>query len=386
MKVEIKNLLESEREREVITDPEKIKYLLEKYLSNKSLRIQNTFPAVEVLPIETKNDTLKLRIPINFQEAEKLNLYTDIIKHIEIETEVIKRITIEIVNVRVTKIHIAKINRIEKRVKTITDGSVFITNFKISKNKIEKNPMAYSISNKVIFKEFERELSKEHPKGGIKEINAADLSFETKIIKKYKKGILIQDIGNKNHIPVRDDIMRVEDSLRNEFIKIIETYKSQSIKSVLVRPFFYETQEKNLLPMGYIFLKSQETDYTLENYNDLNELCENIINRIKDANMATINIQQRVVNIGNGGLLAEIEDVELQNYLRNRKDFTFDVVFRLQQPLRFYGNIKHIRQKDDNKILVGIKFAGTVQSEAGSPATVNKRFQENLNHLIRHSN
>ena len=382
---QISKVLYSERDNELITEPEKIKYLLEKYLIKKSLIIKDTFPPVEVIPTDTRNDVLKLRIPVNFQSLEKLILYTDIIKHIELDTELVKKLSLESIEVRVLNIKIAKMNRLEKRVKTNLGSAVHISNFRMSKNILEKNPMAYSISNKVIFNEFEKELKTFHPGGIIREINPSDISFETRVVKKGKKGLIIQSIGDKNDIPAREDMFFLEGSFRDELIKSIVEYEKQSVKSFLIKPFYYETNEKEKIPMGYIFLKSKEINYTFADYDKLEDLCASIINRIKDANMITLPVQQKVLDIGNGGILAEIDDPQLKNYIKNRKEFTFDVVFRLQQPLRFYGTAKHIRKNAEGNLIAGIEFSGIVQSDAGNPAVVKKKFQEHLNHLIRHS-
>ncbi|MDH5718733.1 MAG: DUF1577 domain-containing protein [Spirochaetia bacterium] len=381
---EILNCLsEAQRQFSVVDTPEKIDYLFNKYLVKNGLYFKNSIPPVEAVLTGYERGILNIRIPTRFNIEEKFILFTNIKKQLEIECNNIEKISNEQVKAVVTKINIAEKDRVEIRIKPTTENAVFANNFLISKNKIELNFQAYSISNKVIFKEFEKEISIKYNNSTIKDIDPADLSFETKLIKTKKTGVFIKDINqDETFIPPREDLLNLKEIFNKEELnKNLRLIKEKGIKSFILYPILYTTIGSDKIPIGYIYLKSNEKSLDLSDYDSLGEVSERIIDRIKDANMINININQKIINISKKGLLIEVENNELKKYLINRKDLTFDVVFRLQQPLRFYGLIKHIREKNNNNLLVGIEFSGFVHQDKLSTNSVKKRLDENLTYL-----
>ena len=81
-----------------------------------------------------------------------------------------------------------------------------------------------------------------------------------------------------------------------------------------------------------------------------------------DANASLVKEKQKVINISEGGVALQIDSEVLQKNLPLRDWLTFDLLFKMHAPIRFYGNIRHIGKKD-GEWLVGSDLSGQGHSD-----------------------
>ncbi len=86
--------------------------------------------------------------------------------------------------------------------------------------------------------------------------------------------------------------------------------------------------------------------------------------------------KQRVLNISEGGVGLAFDNPDLMKYLPHQSQITFDLVFRLQAPMRFRGKVVHIMNMGDH-FVTGVDLEGSAHSDARKSNT------ERLQSLIR---
>ncbi|RME91170.1 MAG: DUF1577 domain-containing protein [Candidatus Hydrogenedentota bacterium] len=386
----LKILKDSKRDAQVITDPQKLEYILKEYVGNTPLGIRNTEPVVHATPkgMEKSDEygyVLLLEFPADYPVPNQLTLFKTLKRQMEFDCELIEEGT-NGVKMRVLEVRIDTNPRKQGRLIN-PDDSIVSSNFYISKNKIDMNPMWYSVSNRVIFHEEEKRLSARIAGLKIREMNPIDNRWESKILKKAKQGFIVTDLKEAK-ILWEQDILGTSKSIELPKIadEAVEAMRKmaldEGLKSAIYYPILYTNLQQQTFPIGYLYLESKEKELTKQDMQTLKEAAEEVLKRIKDANTIFLKERQAIVNIGLGGALLKITDPEFQQYILNRNEMVFDVIFKMQQPLRFYAEIKHIRQKDTGELYVGVEFKGLVYSEH-SGMTSFERLKEYIEYMVQ---
>ncbi len=374
---------ETDREYQRITDVEKISYILNEYMGQRPVFLKHTTPRVQVNITEREGNLLKLTFPVDFDVPKTtFTLYVNFNKQLEFDALVDDFVQDHVVKVTISEVRIATGARTERRFRTPEDV-VVTDHFLISKNRIDLNPFSYAVSNRVIFHEYERQLAVKFGDIKIKDLDPTDRSLETLLIKKHKQGAIISDTNVLEEYANTHgelNLANLQQIWKEEVQKQMKLYKEKGIKSVLLRPINYTNLKGEKFPIGYFFYKSTEKNFTAEDYHALDETADEIIERIKDANTVQVNIRQKALNVSTGGICILVDDPEFQKYVLNRDDMTFNVVFKMQSPIRLYAQVRHIYQLGKT-LYVGLAFEGTVHSESGVGS--KKRLQENINYLLK---
>ncbi|MES0490475.1 MAG: DUF1577 domain-containing protein [Leptospirales bacterium] len=375
-------LREKKRDNSVITEPEKIVYIIKEYIGNKDNYLINSFPLVsfKITSYETNGEVL-LSSSSPYKVEGEFTTYVTFKKHIELKCEFIENVDGKI-KARIIEARIAKEGRKTKRV-NVKDHEVFGNRFLISKNKIDLNPLSYSVSNRVIFGDVERAIGEKYPGIKILDMDPMNDTLEKKFLKKYNQGWLVEDVHEPEaYSPSEPDMLNLSSTPGFEVAKTVQKFKSGGTKSWICRPLRYTNIAGQNFPIGYFVIKSNDRHYTLEDYQNLEEEENKIIERIKDANTVLVDVKEQVQNIGANGVLLEVSDREFQDYVLNRTDLSFDLLFKYQPGLRYYTQITHIKRKANDKLLVGMSFHGVVYS--GSGGSKNKKIlQDSLSYLVK---
>ena len=376
-------LKEDARENSVVNEQAKILYLLKEYILGKPVFIKRTYPPVQCnIDIADDKDTYKVFVQGFNDVGENLNLYLTYKRHMELVCKVIEKKD-NFYYVHISEAIIANKPRSAKRL-AVDKHEVFGHRFYISKNKIDVNPLSFSVSNKVLFKDAERLLSVQYPHIKVSDMDPASQAMETKIIKKHGKGIFMTSITNESEVEFPDlETLPAREALGDAFTGFKTDLVNKGIKSWLLRPILYTNIKGDVFPIGYFELKTTDKNLEAQDYKNLKEQETKMVDRIKDANTIIINQKHKIVNISLNGALLEVADEEFQGYLLQRTDMTFDLLFKYMAGLRFYSRIHHVSKKADGKILVGIGFHGVVHTEANSSKKSIKYLEESLNYLLK---
>jgi hypothetical protein len=376
-------LREDHRENSIVNEPGKITYLLKEYILGKSVFIKHSLPPVQAnINTTDKENIFTVTIQGPYDISEKVTLYLTYKRHMELVCKVIEQKDNTYL-VNIFEAIIANKPRAVKRL-AVEQHEVFGHHFYISKNKIDVNPLSFSVSNKVLFKDAERLLSTQYPYIKIFDMDPTNQAVETKMIKKHGKGIFMTSISKDSEVEFPElETLPVKDALGDSCSEFKTDLVNKGIKSWLVRPILYTNVKGDVFPIGYFVLKSSEKNLEAQDYINLQEQEIKIVERIKDANTIIINQKHKIVNLSTNGALIEIDDKEFQEYLLQRTDMTFDLLFKYMAGLRFYSRIHHIRKKSDGKLLVGLGFHGVVHTGVGSATKSRKFVEESLSYLVK---
>ncbi|MDH4262938.1 MAG: DUF1577 domain-containing protein [Spirochaetia bacterium] len=379
----LETLREDTRECSIVNEPAKISYLLKEYILGKPLFIKHTSPPVQAnINTTDKENVFTINIQSNYDIQEKINLYLTYKRHMELVCKVIeKKSNTYLVNI--SEAIISNKPRTSKRL-SVEQHEVFGHHFYISKNKIDVNPLSFSVSNKVLFKDAERILSATYPYIKIFDMDPTNQAIETKMIKKHGKGFFMTSLTLDSEVEFPElETLPVKEALGDSFVEFKTDLVNKGIKSWLVRPILYTNVKGDVFPIGYFVLKSSDKNLEAQDYINLQEQETKIVERIKDANTIIINQKHQILNLSTNGALIEVADNEFQEYLLQRTDMTFDLLFKYMAGLRFYSRIHHIHKKSDGKFLIGLGFHGVVHTGVGSTAKSRKFLEDSLGYLIK---
>lgn len=250
----------------------------------------------------------------------------------------------------------AKTGRSDLRFK-ITKGDAVATKFKVSKHTIELNNFSIPTGIKVILDQYESS------KKGSEDIFKVDY-FKTSdsILNKMKKtghGVLISDLlDSESYKPVNDEFIDYHSELAGKLDGYILKCRDKGFKSLMIIPIIYIADSGNSVPFAYIKMISKTRNYSLEDVFSIKEDTFKLVDRIREANTITLNEKQNVLDISKGGCRLIIENDELKRYFMKARGFVFDIVFKLQQPITIYGEIKFTGVDNEKNLLLGLSFSG----------------------------
>lgn len=361
-----------------VPEPEKIKYIIAHYIEGRPLHLKAD-PEIEIhlkAQPSGQEEVYEIITKTPYRFPQDFTLFVTLKRHAEIQCQVVEQ-SETTTRVRITEIDLASSPRSAKRV-DVKHQDVFGHKFLISSNNIDINPMTYSISNQVIFHEFEKKMQAQFPGIRVTDMNPASGEIIKRVVKKHEKGL----IWNAQKDQTREDYLTLEDALGGELDTIMKEFRTKGIKSWIVRPIFYRNLSGKLFPIGYFEMKSTDPQFDEGLYDALQEWEQKIIDRIIDSNTVLIEEKQKIWNISENGVLMKITNEALQQYIENHREFTFDLLFRYQAGLRFHGTVSHIFKTSDGNLLVGVSFTGVVYSGFYQGPKSKKVLLETLKYLV----
>ncbi len=294
-------------------------------------------------------------------DEKHFSIFKTLNKHIEVDFDVISVISDGVIHCKPTVAKIAKINRKHSRIPD-TNNMIIASNFMVAKEQIDVSKVL-GFSGQLIFSDVEKDLKQKHSASKLVPINPkTPVNEEIEILKRQKKIIFISDTDTMIQ-PSGEKFLNLKEYYEEEEIleEKIEKFKADKIKSFIYFPIFFKTQKGTSLLIGYCHSSSsQALDVDLlDLYKDIEE---NLNKRIMDSNIANMPVKQNVINICEGGILLDITDINLQKSVTIKPSFTMDITFKLQAPLRFAVDIKHIHGSGTS-LYVGVAIAGSNDTE-----------------------
>ncbi len=360
----MKVIVERKRDWEFIKDASKVLYLLKEKVKTRSFYQKYTFPPAEFYPDAFEENLVEFICPQDIEKKEFLTLYTTLNRHLEIDFKLAQelepgRILLEPLEARISK-QIRESKRFENR-----NHYVVANNFMVSKDTLTVNMAVPQVANKVIYGEFERTLGKVYP--GIKIYDYADKTRPelTRLLNRSEKALLVEDVNEAaSYNTDRPEFVNVAEELDDPALvqKTMRRLQEEHVVSVLAVPLLYEMPDHKMVPLGYMYGESRADRYDRATYEKWKETSAEIITRITDANTIQVKEKQNVVNYSEGGVALELTNGELVKYVPNRSTLTFDLIFKMQAPIRFHGRLTHLVDYG-GKIIAGVNLEGSGHSE-----------------------
>jgi hypothetical protein len=239
----------------------------------------------------------------------------------------------------------------------IKPGEAYATNFRVSKHTIDISMFKLPTSIKVILDQFVVQSKSRYDFCEVGYFDQSDTILNQ--MKKTGNSFLVENLSDiDGHIPMSDDFIKISDLMKGEFASYITANREKGYKSIMMVPVIYITPNEQSIPFAYIKVMSKEKELMLDDFIKLKEQTFNLINRIRDANTQYIDKRQEIADISRGGARLKIEDPELKKYLAKARGFIFDIVFKLQQPITMYGEVRFTGVNDNNDLMLGLSFAG----------------------------
>lgn len=318
-------LKEAPRNWQIMNDREAIYKLIEEKLHRRPLYLKGTYPAAEFSPGERRENGLVFYCNPSIKLTTQITLFITLNRQLEIDFSLAEQIGPGHVVLVPLQARVGAVQRAFPRI-PVKDTEVVATNFRISPNKIAPNNTKLQITTQVIFPEFEKLHQPDF--NGLRVLLAGDPRLPVELAKlQPEKGIEVK-IQDQPH-----------------FIQPVHVFEDR----------------KNTL-LALIFFPIPQTGMTSELVSRSEELAEELLTKVIDANAILVKEKQKVLNVSEGGVALQIDNELLKKNLPLRDWLTFDLLFRLQAPIRFHGSVRHIAVKNGTWV-VGIDLSGQGHSD-----------------------
>lgn len=345
---------------EEIEDVKDIYTLAKEKLSNRPLKIKYDIEQRDVRISQFNEEDLTVHATTD----ETFTIGTDnmlicsalLDKYIEIDLEVVETISHGHYLCHFKGGRRATTGRSDIRFK-IRPGDCYATNFRVSKHSIDVSMFKLPTSIKVIIDQFivNNKSKYDHIEAGYFDTSDTVINH----MKKSSKTFMIQNL----HDPANFDYDEVNfinpaNLLASEVNSYIVQNREKGFKSIMIVPIIYITANDQSIPFAYIKVLSKEQQLTLDDFMTIKEQSFALIDRIRNSNTQFIEKKQQIIDISKGGARLRIDDPDLKKYLIKSRGFVLDIVFKLQQPITIYGEIKFTGADDNKDLLLGLSFSG----------------------------
>ncbi len=362
-------LVEKEREWDFVRERDRILFVLRERLQTANFFLRHTDPPAEFYRGEATDDGFLFHCSPELVLKTPITLFTTQKRQIEIDFEVRGEREPGVVELAPIEARIARVERRYPRHR-VSNQTLHAANFQISKSEITVDPTRPQVANKVVYAEFEKQLGQHIPGLKIYEYAQKDRPEETLLLNKKTEGIFVPESGDpeswRGKAPgCLDYAALLEEEERGLSDRRRRQYADRSIQSLLAIPILYTMPDGRKQPIAFFYCETRRglpplTSTAIGRLQDANQ---DIIDRIEDANLISIKDRQAVVNISEGGVALEITNNELLKYLPQRNTLTFDLVFRMQAPLRFRGAVCHLFRAGPQTMIVGLNLEGSGHSD-----------------------
>ena len=376
------SLLEKQRAWDYVRDPEKVAYLLREKLSRVRFYIKHTDPPAEVYRGDEREGGFEFHHAVDIPLKGKVTLYATLKRQLEVDLDAIGSPEEGTTILKAREVRIGKTQREFPRY-NITNDAIYAANFQVSKNEIAVDNTRPQVANKVIFSEFEKTLSREIPGLHIFDYATRERPEETRALNKETRTIYVRDISDlESYRPVDPGFFDYRAYLEDEAAldRTRRRLQENQYQSLIVMPILYEMADGSLAPIAFFHVATPKGHPAgVELVERLKKVSEEIIDRIQDASMISVKDRQTVIDISEGGVALELTHPDLIKYVPHRTTITFDLIFKMQAPLRFRGTICHMEQSGNDSLFVGLNLEGEGHSDFRTGARERLR---SLVHLL----
>ncbi len=374
----MEHIVKSERELEIIYEPEKIQHLIQKYLANQRMFLKGFDPPYAV-KIAGASDLNVLSVDMGEYEPEKdqeLVLFRILGRYMHLKCTVMAHTgQSSLYTMSVQSAAIARKDREALRI-PIQNDEAYITNIRTSKHTIDATLFNIPTSVKVGFSTFEQQL------------RAARIADTIKIDVYGKRGTVLDQIRKTGRAllltnsedpaayqtPPGTEYLNYAEFLDDELNDTITRYRREKIKSEIIVPINYVTHDMTSIPLGYIQLQSKGAHFDAVKLKEVEGMAKQMVDRIRDSNTVVIQERQDILNLSRGGLRVMITHEQLKDYLGRQQGFTFDLIFKMQAPITLHALIRASYFMPSGDLILGLQISGRA-----SRHDQVKRFEMNIN-------
>lgn len=373
----------NQREWQYIQDLSKISRLLKEKVQKATFFLKETEPPAEVYRgPDRENNEFEFHLSPDLQIENVFTLYATLNRQLEIDFEKTDSPDEGTVYAIPKEARISKVQRSETR-HEVLDNSVNAAHFQVSKSELLFDNTKPQVANKVIYAEFERILGKEVPGLKIFDYANKDRPEETVYLNRETQSIYVEDLQNEeNYKSIHPGTIDYHEILEEEgkLESKLKFYRDNQLQSLIVKPILNQMADGKRRPIAFFHAATNRGEAIGPSVLDtLEKAGDEIINRIMDATLLNIDERQPVLNITSKGVCLMLTNPDLVKYVPNSRVLTFDLIFKMQAPLRFRGIVKHLRKIDQN-MLAGISLEGTGHHESVG----KKNALDKLGSLIKH--
>lgn len=346
----------AERKYQVIEDQAKVSGMLRQYAAGKIFYLKGFYEKIEVKILDFKEPNILIVDSLRDLEGP-VTLYHTFNKQLELFGEVIDTIINTQYKVAVNRVRIATNERKYPRYK-MTSEQVVINSIRAARNTINASLFNVPTSVKIHLEKFQQRLKDFADEVKVKIFEKDD--EKTELVRKTMKILMIQDTQDiMSYIPEdTEGFIDYREHLNTEIGNVMEEYRKKKIVSEMIVPIIYLGHDGASIPLGYIHLISHEKKLGLDTALELKMLAFEMVDQMRDSNTMLISKRQSVADISRGGLRLVVTDPELKKFLVHQKGFSFDVIFKLQQPITVFTEIAWTAVTPQNDLAIGVSIKG----------------------------
>lgn len=346
----------AERKFQVVDDPAKILGMLKQYAAGKAFFIKGFYEKIEVKVLEARDECMLVVDSLRDLEGS-ITLYHTFNKQMELQGEVVDKLINTQYKLKIIQVRIAASERRSPRHKMSSDV-VVINNIRAARNTINASLFNVPTSVKIHLEKFQQRL-----KDFADEVKVQIFSKDnekTELVRKTNKILMLTDTQDiLSYMPEdTDGFIDYREHLNTEIGTVMEDYKKKKILSELIVPIIYLGHDGASIPLGYIQLISHQKPLGMDTALELKMLAFEMVDQMRDSNTMLINKRQSVSDISRGGMRLIIADPELKKFLTHQKGFSFDVIFKLQQPITVFSEIIYTATTPENDLAIGVTLKG----------------------------
>jgi len=333
--------------------------ILREQFNTRKLYIKYDVEKREVLINEYNPDNTLMIVTDPYYKADgNIVIYGLSDKYIEVDLQVLEELGPGYFKCKIASARRATEGRRDLRFKISSDDGV-ATNFRVSKHTIELNKFSIPTSIKVVLDQFQTANSRfaDQFKIDVLSIDTKDTVLKT--IKNTGRTLFIQDVSDpESYKALTDDFIDVAGAYGAELEKLIKRNIEKGLKSVIIVPVIYITEDEKSVTFAYIQAISKKEEMGIDKVIELKDMSFKLVDRIRDANTLLVPVHQQIMDLSRGGAKMKISNPDLKKYIQKSRGFVFDIVFKLQAPLTIYGEIKSTTTDSDGNLILGVDFEG----------------------------
>ncbi|BDA77710.1 hypothetical protein LPTSP3_g06400 [Leptospira kobayashii] len=361
-----------------ITNTEQKNHVILKYLINQQILVKMSHlnQSGMILKAAAGTDEITLQLPEawDFTSKEPIFLSKVLARYIEIQCSFISQVDDRQIRLKVEKVAIAKKDRQAPRYPVTEEGFVNITNIVSSKTIIEANMFNIPTLVRVNFEEYAKKLN-QNPNDFVSiDVFKSNMDRAFEVVKRTHKILLLEDCNDlKSYNNVDPDYIDYEEEIDDHLEAAIKKYREKKTASELIFPIIYTNELEEQIPIGYVWVQSKENKLTKDYVSRVQTLMQEMVERIKDANLTKSETRFPVLDISTSGLKIKINDSNLIETLPKQKGFLFDLFFKMQAPFRVFVRVAWWRKDDEGNLLLGVEF-----SSKSRTYFEKQRFEQNI--------
>lgn len=346
----------AERKFQTVSDQAKMGGMLKQYAAGKVFYLKGFYEKIEAKVLDFKEPNFLIVDSLRDID-DQITLYHTFNKQLEITGDVVDKLPNSQYRIAVSRVRIATFDRKSPRHRMTAD-QVVINSIRAARNTINASLFSVPTSVKIHLEKFQQRLSDFADEVKVSVFAKSD--EKTELVRKTLKILMIQDTQDVMAYMPEDTegFIDYREHLNTEIGTVMEDYRKRKIVSEVIVPIIYLGHDGGSVPLGYIQLISHEKKLGVDTALELKMLAFEMVDKMRDSNTMLISRRQSVADISRGGMRLVVTDAELKKFLVHQKGFSFDVIFKLQQPITVFTEIVWTAMTPQEDLAIGVSIRG----------------------------